>query len=246
MSMGSPIGNCFMKRRSSTILAKRFVSRYRPIGSLMMQKRSDNVMDLQYHIVTNQMLSQDLRRPTKTLLNERVYRLDYWANQDCSTTVWQDNVIVKSPIIISFHTPPLLRPDTRLLLASNLFNFAQIKPRSHITLELIYQVSRDASTITVGGAVFLQWREQDRQRLSRIDQNIDPICINCGMVAETTEHVIFECNDPYYSEEDARVALGFGENADYCKIVGTKELLENWEKSTGLIRRASWGSSPLK
>ena len=104
----------------------------------------------------------------------------------------------------------------------------------------LYDNSRGSSLLATARAGLLLTRE----RWARIDQEVDPICRNCGMVAETMEHVLFECNDVYFSEEDVRPALGFGQTDVISNASRTKKLLENWERSTVEIRRTSKEARP--
>jgi hypothetical protein len=77
------------------------------------------------------------------------------------------------------------------------------------------------------------------QLIAKRQPNVDPICTRCGMRDETIDHVLFECNEAYFTEEDAKAALGFGENWDKTKIDATKTILETWERDSATIRWAS-------
>ena len=99
----------------------------------------------------------------------------------------------------------------------------------------LYDNNRGSSLLALARAGMLQ----TRLHLSKLDHNFDPICIKCGMVNETIDHVLFECNEIYFTQEDAKAALGFGENKDRKKLADTKKLLENWERCIGTIRWAS-------
>ena len=62
------------------------------------------------------------------------------------------------------------------------------------------------------------------------------MCMRCGMVPETMQHAIFECNDKYYEEKDLLNRLGFTEEGYLHQIVQTKRLREHWERETCNIR----------
>ena len=57
-------------------------------------------------------------------------------------------------------------------------------------------------------------------------------CPRCGAYEETLKHVIFECNDAHYSEEQLLGRLGLNEGADNATDVRrTKRILEDWDKN---------------
>ena len=60
--------------------------------------------------------------------------------------------------------------------------------------------------------------------------------MRCGMVPETMQHVIFECNDKYYGDEDLLDQSGFTDERSAHLKVRTKRLLENWDRETCNIR----------
>ena len=61
-------------------------------------------------------------------------------------------------------------------------------------------------------------------------ENIDPTCRRCGMADEMLAHVIHECNDAYFTEEDLRRRLGFSGEKYPGLVAETKNLLQEWEK----------------
>ena len=74
-----------------------------------------------------------------------------------------------------------------------------------------------------------------RQHRKHWESALDSTCVKCGMETETTKHVVFECNDVYYSEREYAERLGLTE--DYChkKVTETKKILQKWEKETSQI-----------
>lgn len=55
-------------------------------------------------------------------------------------------------------------------------------------------------------------------------------CYRCGVYAETLEHVIFECNDHYYTAEDLITRIGMSDELNLLSVEATKRLLERWER----------------
>ena len=65
------------------------------------------------------------------------------------------------------------------------------------------------------------------------DPQQDRTCGKCGIYEETVRHVIFECNDAYYTDEDLLSRLGLQEEIkDPSLGQKTKVILETWEKET--------------
>ena len=56
--------------------------------------------------------------------------------------------------------------------------------------------------------------------------------MRCGMVPETAKHVLFECNDAHYTEEDFLKCLGLHEEQQSLIVKKSKRILEGWEKET--------------
>ena len=69
-------------------------------------------------------------------------------------------------------------------------------------------------------------------RAARIGQGVSSICIRCGMLPETVEHVIMECNELYYTPDEFARRLGLLEDSTVEEINNTKRRLENWEKTS--------------
>lgn len=65
---------------------------------------------------------------------------------------------------------------------------------------------------------------------SHFSTNPDTTCCRCGVYAETLNHVIFECNDPYLTTEDLCALLGLNEEINSSAVEATKRLLERWER----------------
>jgi len=95
-----------------------------------------------------------------------------------------------------------------------------------------YDNSRGSALLALCRAGMLMTRT--RRQVS--DPDIDTTCTRCGMVPETMEHVIFECNEVYFGEEDLTARLGFGKNPPGSRVKTTKRLLEYWEKETRQTR----------
>ena len=106
----------------------------------------------------------------------------------------------------------------------------------------LYDNNRGSSLLAMARAGMLQ----TRLHMSKLDHNVDPTCMTCGMVNETMDHVLFECNELYFTQEDAKAALGFGVNKDPKKLADTKKNPRKlgeiyWHDPLGFVR-----SSPLK
>ena len=104
---------------------------------------------------------------------------------------------------------------------------------SHGVPEYFYDNSRGSALLALCRAGMLPTRSQ----LYRSNGQRYTVCLRCGMRPETLAHVIFECNEPFFSEEEliARLALG-EEGVNTALTNGTKRLLERWEKETRHIR----------
>ena len=58
-------------------------------------------------------------------------------------------------------------------------------------------------------------------------------CPRCGVYEETALHIIFECNDAHFTQDDFLKALGLPEEMQDPSMVNqTKRILLNWEKET--------------
>ena len=62
------------------------------------------------------------------------------------------------------------------------------------------------------------------------DQQQDRTCRRCGVYEETVRHIVFECNDAYYTDEDFLSRMGLLEEMkDPSLVDNTTRILENWE-----------------
>ena len=75
-----------------------------------------------------------------------------------------------------------------------------------------------------------------RSLRKRYDPDLGDTCTRCGMVTEDLRHVLFECNEGYFSEEDLMDRLGLGDHASPALVKTTKKILERWQKKTQNIR----------
>jgi hypothetical protein len=117
-----------------------------------------------------------------------------------------------------------------MLSKSSLLRYRSYK-RSRGTDQL-YCNSRGSALLAMARAGMLPTRCQRARSEPGIDQN----CVKCGMESETLEHVIFECNEIYYTEEDLLKRLGFHEEREPALVAATRKLLEKWELETRRIR----------
>ena len=61
----------------------------------------------------------------------------------------------------------------------------------------------------------------------------DKTCRKCGVYEENVKHVIFECNDAHFTEDDLLARLGLQEEIQDPSLVSTtNRTLENWEKES--------------
>lgn len=89
----------------------------------------------------------------------------------------------------------------------------------------LYDNSRGSSLLALARANMLP----TRARMTNSGE--DKTCPRCGVYDETTEHVIFECNDVYYTEEELLCCLGLNSEANNATDVRrTKRILEDWDK----------------
>lgn len=95
-----------------------------------------------------------------------------------------------------------------------------------------YDNGRGSSLLALARAGLLPTRSQKAK--SGLDN--DTTCMRCGMRPETMEHVIFECNEAYFTEEDLLARLGLHEGSTPLMIETTKAILQKWEKETQTIR----------
>ena len=92
----------------------------------------------------------------------------------------------------------------------------------------------------IGEATFSwPWQEPAFYRLRtivktmRTNEQQDRTCRRCGVYEETVKHIVFECNDAYYTDEDFLSRLGLLEEMKDPSLVNdTKRILENWERET--------------
>ncbi|XP_018493778.1 uncharacterized protein LOC108863734 [Galendromus occidentalis] len=72
-----------------------------------------------------------------------------------------------------------------------------------------------------------------KSRGRSIDPQQEDTCLRCGTFEETVNHVIFERNDAYDTDEDFLSRLGLHEEKQGPSIVTkTQRILEKWEKET--------------
>jgi hypothetical protein len=95
-----------------------------------------------------------------------------------------------------------------------------------------YDNSRGSTLLALSRAGMLQ----TRSLRNRIDPDQDSTCRRCGMVAEDLRHVLFECNEGYFSDEETMACLGLGDHTSLALVKSTKKILERWEKETRNIR----------
>lgn len=100
------------------------------------------------------------------------------------------------------------------------------------TAEHLYDNSRGSALLAMARAGMLP----TRRHRTHFEQGIDSICMRCGMDEETLRHVIHECNEVYFTQEDTLLRLGFTHEISWRHISSTKRLLESWEKETTMIR----------
>lgn len=98
--------------------------------------------------------------------------------------------------------------------------------------EILYDNSRGSALLAMARAGMLP----TTAHISSPVQGEDPFCIKCGMAPETLEHVIFDCNDIYHTEEELLQRLGLHEDHNPEAVYTTKRLLETWERETRRIR----------
>ena len=92
-------------------------------------------------------------------------------------------------------------------------------------IEHIYDNTKGSRLLANARAGCLQTRKY-RSRYT----NIEAICPKCGREEETLEHVILECDTPQDAEYEVQKKLGLHEDSTPKIILGTKKLLEKWDK----------------
>ena len=95
--------------------------------------------------------------------------------------------------------------------------------------DVYYDNSRGSALLALARAGKLP----SRSLKCRFNPTLEDTCTLCGMCPETLEHVIFECNDGYFNEEDLHQRLGFAEDRNHTLINKTRSLLQKWEIETG-------------
>ena len=60
----------------------------------------------------------------------------------------------------------------------------------------LYEDKRSSKLLALARAGLLPTRKHRRHW----EHDLDATCARCGMQDETAKHVVFECNDAYYSE----------------------------------------------
>jgi hypothetical protein len=93
------------------------------------------------------------------------------------------------------------------------------------TSSFIYDNSRGSSLLALARADMLPTKSH------KMHSDADTICDRCGVYEETAKHIVFECNDIYFTEEDFQKHLGLIEEQGASPLVSrTKQLLETWEQ----------------
>jgi hypothetical protein len=95
----------------------------------------------------------------------------------------------------------------------------------------IYHDGRSSALLALARAGFLATRIHRRHR----EPNWDCICMRCGMQTETTTHVVFQCNDLYYTDTEYAQRLGLTQDHCHKRVADTKRHLLQWEVETSTI-----------
>ena len=83
------------------------------------------------------------------------------------------------------------------------------------------------------GSVLLALARADMlpTRTHKMNSGSDKTCPRCGIYEETAKHIIFECNDIYYTEENLLARLGLHTEANTAtEVKKAKKVLEDWDK----------------
>ena len=89
----------------------------------------------------------------------------------------------------------------------------------------LYDNSRGSTLLALARANMLPTRAH------KMYTGTDKTCPRCGVYEESMEHIIFECNDIYFTEEELLCRLGLHEEAyNATEVKRTKQILEDWDK----------------
>ena len=61
-------------------------------------------------------------------------------------------------------------------------------------------------------------------------------CVKCGVEPETLDHVVLECNRPWFGNDALLERLGLTNEINHAAVRETKKLLKIWENETRTIR----------
>lgn len=92
----------------------------------------------------------------------------------------------------------------------------------------VYDNGRGSTLLALARAGALPTRHHRRH----FSQGIMTHCMSCGMKPETIEHVIMECNEDYFEDEDINIRLGLTTDLDGALLRNTKRILVEWESNT--------------
>ena len=111
---------------------------------------------------------------------------------------------------------------------SSLLRYQRFK-KTRGSVDVRYDNSRGSGLLAVARAGVLPTRCHRKKFVPELDTT----CLYCGMEPETLEHILHECNDCYFTEEDSCLKLGFTEVKQAAPVKATKRLLEKWETFFG-------------
>ena len=95
-----------------------------------------------------------------------------------------------------------------------------------------YDNSQGSALLALSRAGMLRTRKARKHA----EPGLETTCVKCGTAPETISHVICECNDIYFEEEEILKRLGLDENPSSEMTSYTKRLLQQWENETSHIR----------
>ncbi|XP_018493890.1 uncharacterized protein LOC108863788 [Galendromus occidentalis] len=92
----------------------------------------------------------------------------------------------------------------------------------------IYDNSRGSALLALARAGSLP----TRVHRSLFSTDPETTCNKCGVYPETLEHVIFNCNECYFTTDELAIKLGLTTELNRHAVESTKRLLEKWERET--------------